>query len=120
MKGHVDDQGRALIAVDLLPDAASEQQSIEVWIDTGFNGDIVAPQHLIEQLSLPHVGTVQATLADGKAVRMRTYPCWIEWFGETSYLEVVANEGEYPLMGFGLLLGRDLRISYRTNSVSID
>ena len=31
----------------------------------------------------------------------------------------IANEGEYPLLGVGLLADRDLHISYRSGEVNI-
>jgi hypothetical protein len=44
---------------------------IQVWIDTGFNGDLVLPQQQIDALGLPKSGTVKAILADGSEVGFR-------------------------------------------------
>lgn len=65
-------------------------------------------------------GTVKAILADGSEVTLKRYVCLIDWFGEERDLEVVANEGEYPLLGVGLLLDHDLRISYRSAEITIE
>ena len=94
--------------------------AIQVWIDTGFNGDLVLPQHLIDDLSLRPSGTLKALLADGSEVALRRYTCIVDWFGETRELEVVGNDGEYPLLGVGLLVGRDLHISYQSGAVTIE
>ncbi|MFQ5730481.1 MAG: hypothetical protein ACE5KM_00865 [Planctomycetaceae bacterium] len=51
---------------------------------------------------------------------MRRYTCLIDWFGTERDLEVVANDGEYPLLGVGLIAGRDLHISYRSRTVTIE
>jgi hypothetical protein len=51
---------------------------------------------------------------------LKRYVCRISWFGEERDLEVVANEGEYPLLGVGLLLGHDLHISYRSGEITIE
>lgn len=51
---------------------------------------------------------------------MKRYVCLVDWFGEERDLDVVANEGEYPLLGVGLLLGHDLRISYRSGEITIE
>jgi predicted aspartyl protease len=80
----------------------------------------VLPQRQIEDLALWESGTVKAILADGSEVALKKYVCLIEWFGEERDLEVVANEGEYPLLGVGLLLGHDLRISYRSGEIVIE
>ena len=119
MTGHVDAYGRALVSVSVRSPNTTASTAIEAWIDTGFNGDLVLPQSQIEHLSLTPLGTVKAILADGSEVALERYACLIDWFGEDRELEVVANGGEYPLLGVGLLIGRDLRISYRLGKVTI-
>jgi len=120
MNGQVDASGRALLVVSIVPSQGGGARAISAWIDTGFNGDLVLPQAQIDDLSLTHSGTVKAILADGSEIALKTYACWIDWFGDQRYLEVVANNGEFPLLGVGLLLGRDLHISYRTGIISIE
>ncbi len=91
-----------------------------MWIDTGFNGDLVLPQEKIDDLSLPPSGTVKAILADGSEIALQRFECLIDWFGSVRDLEVIANDGEYPLLGVGLLVGYDLNISYRSGDVTIE
>ena len=78
------------------------------------------PQQQIHDLALPHSGTVKAILADGSKVALKTHACLIDWFGEERYLEVVANNGEYPLLGVGLLVDHDLHISFRSGNITIE
>jgi clan AA aspartic protease len=119
MNGHVDSNGRALAAVAILsPNGATSE--IQAWIDTGFTGELVLPQHQITDLALPNSGTVKAILADGSQVVLRTFACRIDWIGGERDLEVVANDGENPLLGVGLLLGLDLHISYRSGEITIE
>jgi len=113
-------RGRALATISVRPSNAATAHEIQVWIDTGFTGDLVLPQQHIDGLALPQSGTVKAILADGSQVALKTYTCLIDWFREERHLEVVANEGEYPLLGVGLLLGLDLRISYRSGEITIE
>jgi clan AA aspartic protease len=120
MNGFVDSSGRALIEVELLPSDSDLAVSISAWIDTGFTGELVLPQSLIDDHQLKSSGTTRAILADGSIVAMQTYSCRINWFGEIQQLQVVANNGRFPLLGIGLLLNRDLTISYRSSHVSID
>jgi len=120
VNGYVDSNGRALVTVSVRPSDAAAIRELPVWIDTGFNGDLVLPQQQIDDLALLHSGTVKAILADGSEVVLKTYACLIDWFGEQRDLEVVANEGEYPLLGVGLLLGHDLHISYRSGEITIE
>ncbi len=120
MKGHVDNIGRALVIVLVRPSDTATIREIQVWVDTGFNGDLVLPKRIIDDLALSQSGTVKAILADGSEVALKTYGCLIDWFGTQRHLEVVANEGDYPLLGVGLLLGYDLSISYRSGEITIE
>ena len=81
------------------------------------------PQQVIDQLQLSKSGSVDAVLADGSQIELSTYTCLIEWFGAVKTLEVIANDGEFPLLGVGMLLGLELRIDYlnqKLNLASID
>lgn len=120
MNGQVDKYGRAFVTVSIRPSDVAATHDVEAWIDTGFNGDLVLPQQLIDDLELSPSGTLKAILADGSEVALQRYVCLINWFGKERELEVVANNGEYPLLGVGLLVGYDLHISYRSGDVAIE
>jgi clan AA aspartic protease len=115
MNGRVDNSGRALISVELEPNGPGASQ-IEFWIDTGFTGELVISERLVSRLGLIQSGSVDAMLADGRQSVLPTYTCEIAWFGKVRRLEVVANDGDVPLLGVGLLLGKELKIDY-TNLV---
>ena len=57
---------------------------------------------------------IDAILADGSQIEARTFTCFVNWFGEERRVEVIANDGDYPLLGVGLLLGLELRANYHT------
>jgi clan AA aspartic protease len=120
MKGFVDQSGRAFIDIELSHPEDNVTVTVSAWIDTGFTGELVLPQELIELLDLEPSGTTGAVLADGSRIAMQTYSCQIDWFGETQQIQVVANQGRFPLLGIGLLWNRDLRINYRSSQISID
>lgn len=119
MIGSIDQYGRALLAIEIKPESTKTATSIEAWIDTGFNGDLVLPQLQIDKLGLQKSGSVDAVLADGSPIELATYTCLVDWFGNERRLEVVANDGEYPLLGVGLLLGLELRANYRTLELTL-
>jgi predicted aspartyl protease len=75
---------------------------------------------VIEELGLGLAGTSKAVLGDGSQVAIVAYTGFVEWFGESRKLEVIANRGDYPLLGVGLLAGHDLHVSYRTGIVKIE
>ena len=120
MKGFIDEGGRALLSVEIRLDSTRQAVAIEVWVDTGFTGDLVLPQKTIDSLALRHSGSVDAILADGSQIELNTYTCFVNWFGNERRLEVVANDGEYPLLGVGLLLGLELRVNYHTLELALN
>lgn len=77
------------------------------------------PRQWIDDLALPPSGAIKGMLADGAEIELNRYVCRIDWFGEEFDLEVLANEGDYPLLGVGLLADHDLYISFRSGEVSI-
>jgi clan AA aspartic protease len=112
MKGIVDQAGRAILEIQLRPNSSHPFQTISVWIDTGFTGDLVLPQETIDNLGLNPSGTVDGILADGSQTVLTTYHCEIDWFGRIRNLEVIANSGTTPLLGVGLLLAKELVVDY--------
>src|SRR5207249_3580600 len=92
----------------------------DAWIDTGFTGELVLPRIRIDQLGLPLGPKVTAVLADGSQIELDTYTCNLNWFGTWKKIQVVANEGQFPLLGVGLLQQRELRVDYRTGTLSVD
>lgn len=119
INGRVDNGGRALIPISLKASAQSLPTDLEVWIDTGFTGDLVLSQASIFSLELPQSGTVGAELGDGSSIVMNTYTCLIDWFGQEKQIEVVANDGQYPLLGVGLLRDHTLTVDYFSQIVAI-
>ena len=119
MTGTVDHAGRALVRIRLRhPDVVGETD-LDAWIDTGFTGELTLPETQVAQLGLPLGPAVRAALADGSEVDLDTHTCLVEWFGEWKRIEVVANQGQFPLLGVGMLVQRELIINYRINSLNI-
>ena len=119
MKGVVDNGGRSLLEVLIRKTRTSDSVLVKVWVDTGFTGDLVLPKRLVDEFDLQRSGSVDGVLADGSEIELSTYTCAIEWFGFVRKLEVMANEGEYPLLGVGMLLGLALCIDYRNLKLSL-
>ncbi len=112
MNGIVDESRRALLEVLVAADKNATKASLTVWIDTAFNGCLVIPRSAIERLGLQQASTTQAILADGRSVDLETFTCYLDWFGRVFRTQVVANDGEFPLLGTTLLADRQLMIDY--------
>jgi clan AA aspartic protease len=119
MIGTVDTAGRALIGVTIVAESFPRGVIVDAWIDTGFTGDLVLPKDMITNLKLNKSGSVDAILADGSPTELDIYSCKIRWFERERQLEVIANDGETPLLGVGLLLGKELRIDYTNLTLSL-
>ena len=120
MRGVVDSELRALIEVSIGNSRGGEKSVIMVWIDTAFNGGLVLPRQVIEELQLKEYSSTSAILADGQQVELPTYTCYLEWFGNEYRTQIIANEGSHPLLGTMLLDGHDLNVSYRRKTVGLD
>jgi clan AA aspartic protease len=118
--GHVDANGRALLPIRLKHPVSASEHLLDVWIDTGFTGELVLSKDVIAQFGLPKGPEVIACLADGSKIDLATYTCIIEWFGKVLEIEIIANQGNYPLLGVGLLRDHELNIDYRASTVRID
>jgi clan AA aspartic protease len=117
--GHVDDQLRALVRVLVGAFRDGPRQEVVAWVDTAFNGGLTIPRPLVASLGLPQESSVEAILADGRAVALETFGCYFDWFGGAYHTQVVASDGACPLLGTQLLTGRRLTIDYVTKTVEL-
>lgn len=118
MNGVVDEYGRALVTLKIRADRSSESADIRAWIDTAFNGELVIPKPMIEAARLEQSAGIEARLADGNSVLLESFTCVLNWFGQERIVEVIANEGEFALLGIGLLIGHRLVVDFTQLAVS--
>lgn len=108
-----------MLEIQLRPNSGDLFQTVSVWIDTGFTGDLVLPKTIVNELGLNPSGTVDGILADGSQTVLTTYHCEIDWFGRTRNLEVIANSGTTPLLDVGLLLAKELVVDYTNLALTL-
>jgi clan AA aspartic protease len=118
--GRIDEFGRALLVVSLRATSNAPSQELEVWVDTGFTGELVLSESQVNQLGLPQSAMVAAALADGSESVLQTFSCVIDWFGESRAIEVVASQGRMPLLGVGLLWGHRFVVDYEQLTLSLE
>jgi predicted aspartyl protease len=61
----------------------------------------------------------EAILADGSKVSLESYFCIVDWFGQKVPVQVIENEGRFPLVGTSLLTQRVLVINHETKLVEL-
>ncbi len=120
MNGFVDEDWRALVKIQIGAPEMRATKEVTVWVDTAFNGSLVLPESIVEELVLPQQSTAEAILADGKKVELATFGSSIKWFGKTYVTQVTTNVSQYGLLGTTLLQGRKLVVDYESKSVSIE
>ena len=116
----VDNQFRALVEASVAATRNGAQENLDVWIDTAFNGGLIVPREIIRRLGLKEASSTDAILADGQLVELQTFTCFLDWFGQTFRTQVVANDGQFALLGTILLQNRRLVIDYSTRFVSLE
>ncbi len=120
MNGTVDSQGRALLPISVRNAPNGSETRVDVWVDTGFTGDLVLPKDQIQRLGLRPSLIVQTTLADGRTAKLESFVAWIDWFGELQEVEVCASPGQNILLGVRLMLGRRLVVDYDSMNLSLE
>lgn len=106
--GRIDEFGRALVRISIQATDKSPRYELEAWVDTGFTGELVIPNQLIESFGLPQHAVVVAALADGT-----------QNVGTFQNAEVIGSQGDFPLIGVGLLAGHRLVADYDKLTLSI-
>ena len=119
MKGHVDEQDKALLSVEVYSSLSNDPVVVEAWVDTAFDGHFVFSTELIKELALETLVETDAILADGSKVAMQTYVCCLDWFGQRIAAQVIENEGKFPLLGTSLLSSRKLHIDYEAKTLDL-
>ncbi len=120
MIGKVDERGRALVDVAISNKPGSEPVSITAWADTAFDGHLVFPRRIIEQLQLESLAETDAILADGTKITLDTFLCHLDWFGNQIPIQVIGSDGRFPLLGTGLLDQHVLHIDYASKQLTLD
>jgi clan AA aspartic protease len=120
MIGKMDDERRALLEIAVANQLDGVPIAVTAWIDTAFDGHLVLSLQLIKDLELEPLAETEAILADGSKVVLETYLSFLDWFGRRLPLQVIANDGRYPLLGTALLEDRVLHIDYKQRFVQLD
>ncbi len=84
-------------------------RQIKGVIDTGYNGYLTLPGHLVTALQLSFAGHRRGTLADGSVTRMDVYIAGVIWHGRQKDI-LISQAAGTPLIGMSLLEGSRLTV----------
>jgi len=93
-------------------DANGHQHAIEAIVDTGFNGELTLPGHLIASLGLTWKACSGGFLADGSYIDFDVYSAKVWWDGVTRVVDIEATNGS-TLLGTELLRDRGLHVEFK-------
>jgi len=77
-------------------------KKIEMLLDTGFNGHIMFPQKIINELELEQIGISDYSTASGEEEITKVYVGKIEFFGEEIEIPILSTEADFSLAGMEL------------------
>jgi clan AA aspartic protease len=112
MRGEVDVLRRPVLSVRLYGLFGS--QTVEALIDTGYNGALALPSHLVQRLGLPDFGNRLVQYADGRVAVEQTHVAELEWLGGRRRCRADATQLAECLIGTELLEGHALTIDFGT------
>ena len=100
---------------------AQRQTVSSKYLEQNYNGIVKIKVYGTQQAAWLDLkaGRTDAVLADGSKVTLETFVCFIDWFGSRMPLQVIANEGRFPLLGTGLLEQHVLHIDYAKKELSL-
>ena len=103
LRGTVGSDRQAVTTVDVFGQDG-RPRSVEVIIDSGFDGELTLRPEQIRQLGLPRAGVRVSRVASGERHRFVAYRAWISWHNRPREVHVMATDYP-PLIGMGLLWG---------------
>ena len=90
---------------------------VKAIVDTGFNGYISVPRHLLQRSNWTFLGFEQYGIATGQVIRERVFLGKISFDEELHDVYSVASDSKDVLIGTRLLRGKRLLIDFHTKQV---
>ena len=119
MIGFVSPEFRPFIRLTVRGSQGAERE-VEAWVDTGFDGALVLPQDIIDELGLTPALTTTLQLADGSNVELQTYEGTVVWDGAEQRIQVLTTRG-FILVGIRLFHYHQLNVTFTDGgAVSIE
>jgi clan AA aspartic protease len=78
-------------------------RSLEACVDTGFNGALLIPRSLAEDLRLDYLFDVVIETATGQRAPVSAYRAQITWLGRPRTIDVLTTDGNFALLGMKVL-----------------
>ena len=93
--------------------------TLDVVVDTGFDGSLLLPREVATSLSLSTVTTTSGALANGTRVRLDIAQAQVDWLAGPRAVFVYVADAPEALLGASLLTPHRLVIDYANRLVEI-
>lgn len=112
-RGRVSPDLAPLVPVDLI---SNDEQihTVEMVIDTGFEGDLSLPTSIIQDMGFQPFDDYHLTLANGEEILVAGWEGKVMWRGRRRTVLVVENQSD-PLLGMNLLWRNRITIDIHAN-----
>ncbi len=119
ISGIVNDRLEAVVELPV-SSPAGQTSDIKAIVDTGYNGFLMLPTAVVNELGLLYAGKVTVILADGNRTDLPLFRVQLIWDDQPMSITVAAS-GPVPLVGMELLEGHNLNIDVHSGgSVQIN
>ena len=112
-RGRVSTRLAPLVPLDLIA-SDGQTRTVEVFLDTGFEGSLYLPGDVIRQLALPLYDEFVLTLADGSRIKVLGYEGQVMLHDRRRSVLVLESQGE-ALLGMNLLWRNRITIDNYAN-----
>ena len=111
IEGRINHQYEPVVTIAIVS-PTGEPRELEAVVDTGFNGFIILPKDLVEELDLPFLNSSQAFLADDREVNVQVHQVILNWNGVRRTVRATAS-GTTALVGMQLMTDHRLEMDIR-------
>lgn len=95
------------------------KKNLKMLLDTGFNGELMIPQKMIDELKLEQIGISDYVTASGSAQETRVYKCVLDFFDGKKEVAVLGTDAPFALAGMELFHECEIVIERHRNRVEI-
>lgn len=99
---------------------ALKQKKIEVIVDTGFTGQLMLPQNIIDDLHLEQVGVTDYLMASGEGNVTNVYKAKLAFLNKEKEVIILSTEADFSLAGMELFHDCKIVIERAKNKVEIE
>ena len=110
ISGQVNDR-RAVVSLEVTPHRVALPIRCDAMVDTGFDGSVVMPLHLLDGMGFAPMNGTQITLADGETKQAPTYSGTATVGGITKPVRIIALPRTEALIGMLFLDGLQLTVN---------